>query len=416
MAKRKRGEEALVPYLTQRFEVKLRGERLEQVLAIGEQLRQLYNEALTERLVMYRRFIAPLRTRLKFRPASTRLKRKLETAYRRHWITLYDQINALTKRRADDPIFGAMMRTWQEETLDGVEAAFRSLATLRKEGDPDARPPRPRLDAWFQKIPGRSGFKVKDGQFVLSLGRKVGTTLAFTIPKYQLGMLAQAAKLKKFELTRDEHDLSKPGRFWISVSYELPSRTPTEFCTDKAVYLALGASSIGVRSAWGEEVIPLWRSDKYWQPLIEEVERRMKGRIKGSANWEELNAARRRMQVIRSRQHLQDEREMVDYLFRRHGNHFVVTDMVVRSKPRKLADAKKKERGSSHGLNWAAQNTGSLGRLVQLLECKVKIFRGSVRKHKLLLTEYPPTIGHGAKLWMAGKLQESYLSIEQALA
>ena len=66
-----------------------------------------------------------------------------------------------------------------------------------------------------------------------------------------------------------------------------------------------------------------------------------------------------------------------------HGRHFVVTDLVVRSKEGKLADTEQAGRGGMLGLNWSAQNTGAIGLLVRWLEEKVKEHGGSVRKHTL---------------------------------
>ena len=120
--------------------------------------------------------------------------------------------------------------------------------------------------------------------------------------------------------------------------------------------------------------------------------------------------ARRRMQHLSSRQNLQDEREVARYILERHGTHVIVSELVVRSKEGKLADSEKPGRQGRLGLNWAAQNTGSLARLVALLEEKAKEYGGSVRKHKLVLAEYPPGTGAANKLWMVEKLKESFLA------
>ena len=147
--------------------------------------------------------------------------------------------------------------------------------------------------------------------------------------------------------------------------------------------------------------------------------------------WRKLNKHRQKMFDIMSRQQEQNQEEVVarklivrnqaepeevamDTLMG-HGKHFVLTELVVRSKEGKLADGMKKERGGSLGLNWSAQNTGSLARLVMQLEEKVKECGGSVRKHKLVLSQYPPGIGAENKLWMARKLKESFLATQAVL-
>lgn len=412
MAKRKVGEESPALYRVQKFEVKPSHSELVMILDVSQNLREVFNSALEERRTAFETFIAPIYNRLRSVGSSDdvlEIKRDLRKAYEEHSITLFDQINLLTPRRASDPGFASVTRNFQEETLDMLDGAYKSFLALRKNGDYDARSPRKREPGFFQKIPGRSGFKVKDGSVVISLGS--GRKVSFSIPAYQLEKLGQAVKLKKFEIFRDEHDLSKPGRFWISIAYELEKPEGREFSSETAVYLSLGASFLGIVSPRGEEVIKFWRSDKFWQPKIETVQNRMKTRTKGSRGWDSLNRAKRRMQVLSSRQHVQDEREIARYLVERHGCHFVVPSLVVRSKKGKLADGSKPERGGSLGLNWAAQNTGSLSRLVLHLREKVKEVGGSVREHKLDLSEAPPGLGDRNKLWLARKLQESFCSL-----
>ncbi len=413
MAKRKFGEKSVALYRAQKFEVKFSKEEFTQIFAVSEILRELFNSALAERLGKFTTFITPFYERLKIATEEnlSAIKLELRDAYKEHSVTLYDQINALTSRRASDEAFAGVTRNFQEETLDMLDGAFKSFITLRKNGDMDARPPRSRDEGFFQKIPGRYGFKLLGDKFTISLGS--GRKISFLVPEYQKERLAEAMKLKKFELYRDEQNLSKPGRFWISIAYELPRLETTEFDPERAVYLALGASSIGISSPNGNSIISLWRSDKFWMPKIESVETRMKERVKGSNGWKRLNQARRRMYELSSRQRKQDEREVVDYLFAKHGNHFVVTELVVRSKEGKLADSEKPERGGRLGLNWAAQNTGSLSRLVLHLEEKARQYRGSVRKHKLILDTAPPSKGVEAKSWIARKLKKSFLDSQE---
>ncbi|HEY4508862.1 MAG TPA: hypothetical protein VJC13_01095 [Candidatus Paceibacterota bacterium] len=411
MAKRNFGEKSEALYRAVRFEVRPSKEELSILLAVSEVLRMLFNSALAERQQVFTEFIASLYAELKSASVPeeiSEIRKKLREAYKEHSISLFDQINALTARRVEDEAFASVTRNWQEETLDALDGAYKSFLSLRRKGDYDAHSPRSRDSGFFQKIPGRSGFKIGEGRIALSCG--AGRKLSFPIPDYQQGRLAETTKLKKFELYRDQPNLAKSGRFWISVVYELPKPEATTCQSEQVAFVALGASSIGVVSQRGEEVIALWRSDKHWVPKIEAVEERMKRRVKGSRGWLRLlNSGKRRMHMISSRQHVQDEREIVDYLVRNHGSHFVVTELVVRSKEGKLADSSKPERGGSLGLNWAAQNTGSLSRLVRQLEEKVKEHGGSVRKHKLTLTEAPPARGAENKLWMARKLRESFL-------
>ena len=410
MAKRILGEKSDKLYRTEKFEIRLTRDEFYSLLEVSKVMHRVFNEALAERQQIFNKHLAPLYATLKEVVNGDDIKDikgKIRKAYSEHSATLFDQINALTSKRREEETFSSVPRNWQEETLDQLDGAYKSFITLRKNGDYDARPPRSQEEGFFHKIPGRYGFKIVDRKFFLSAGEN--RKFVFPIPDYQGERLRQAVKFKKFELYRDETDLSKRGRFWVSVAYELPAQVVTVFEPEQAVYLALGASSLGVISSVKEEVIPLWRSDKHWVLKIDEVERRMKKRLKNSSGWNKLHSARRRMQMISARQRLQDEREVVDYLLDNHGRHFVITKLIVRSKDGKLADKEKPKRGGRLGLNWAAQNTGSLSRLVLQLEEKVKERGGSVRKHKLVLDELPPGIGETNKIWIARKLRESFL-------
>src|SRR3990167_8663678 len=319
MAKRILGEKSDKLYRTEKFEIRLTRDEFYSLLEVSKVMHRVFNEALAERQQIFNEHLAPLYATLKEVVNGDDIKdikAKIRKAYSEHSATLFDQINALTSKRRE------------EETLDQLDGAYKSFITLRKNGDYDARPPRSQEEGFFHKIPGRYGFKIVDRKFFLSAGEN--RKFVFPIPDYQGERLRQAVKFKKFELYRDETDLSKRGRFWVSVAYELPAQVVTVFEPEQAVYLALGASSLGVISSVKEEVIPLWRSDKHWVPKIDEVEKRMKKRLKNSNGWDDLNPARRRMQIISARQRLQDEREVVDYLLDNHGQHFVITELVVR--------------------------------------------------------------------------------------
>lgn len=235
-------------------------------------------------------------------------------------------------------------------------------------------------------------------------------TLSFPIPPYCTEKLS-CGTVKKFTLSRDEHNLAKPGKYWLSIVYEEPQPEVLPHVSSDIVYLSLGASSIGIRKGDHEEVIDLWRPDKHWKPLIESVEKRMKNSslTKGSKKWQKLTVARRDMFERMSRQQRQNHREMVAK-FLRLGKHFVVTDYVVRSKQGKLADRKVDERGGSQGLNWASQNTGSFLDLMMHLEEKVKEVGGTVTRHKV--TTPPPHglgIGRENKIGMARHLESEFL-------
>lgn len=378
---------------------------------VSENLRTVWNRALEERQAIYKRFIEPLYDLLKkaTNPAEEKAARKkIKEAMLEHPVTLFGQINALTALRRDDPAYAATPRNWQEETLDTLDGAYKSYFALRRNGDPDAKPPRFRREGNFAEIPGRFGFGICDGVFELRGGD--GRVLRFAIPDYQQGKLGDALKVKKFTLYRDEHDLEKFGRYWVSLAYEIVKPQTQEFSPVDAVFVAVGASSIGVLSPKGEEVIPLWRPDKHWKPKVVAIEARMKTLTKGSRRWKRLAEARRKIFLQMGRQQKHNQRETVVRKLLAHGRHFVVNEVVIRSKEGKLADGADHARGGALGLNWAAQNTGSIARLVAQIEMKATENGGTVTSVKLPPPPKDIGRGHHNKLAMAKFLRETFLA------
>lgn len=417
-----------VLYRVIKFEISPSDAQVATLRRVSDILQSVWNDAVEERLRIYNAYLKPLYDGIKEAHKAgdaaevASLRKRLAEAFKHHDVTLFDQINALTPKRAANSGFAWVPRNWQEETLDTVNAAFKSYYQLRKNGDPKARMPRAR-NAWeFSEIPGRSGFKVTEDGTHIELSSKLGgEPFVFAIPEgYQFGMLARAVAVKKFTLYRDVRDMRERGRFWISLAYEIPKPPMVPFVPEQAVYVSLGASSIGVVSPKGEEVIPLWRSDLHWKPKTDAIERSLARKTyfpiqKGSRKWLKLMKKRRIMFGIMSAQQKQDRREVAKLdLILHHGVHFVVTDLVVRSKKGRLADGSDPERAGSLGLNWQAQNTGTIAYLPEWLEEKVKEYGGTVRKHKLT-GDLPPGQGVENKIPMARALRESFLaSLKQA--
>lgn len=406
-----KGEKKAVLYRAAKFPIYPTIQQEELLLEISENLRLVWNQALSERMLA----LASYRKQkvLRYTVIASAIAEALgdtpATAIKMP--TLFDQINALTQKRENEK-FGATPRNWQEETLDRLDGSFKSFFSLVKNGDVNARPPRERSQNFFQVIPGRSGFAVKNGfiEFASNIFGK--GALRFKIPKYQQELLATGTS-KKFVIARDIADLSKESGWSISVVYEVPQPKSLPQEAEKVAYLALGASSVGIVGNGVELVLPFWRPDKHWKEKAEEIEARIKksNLVKGSLAWKRLMAARKKIFGLMREQQRQNHREMVARLLR-VGSHFVVTDYVVRSKQGKLADGGDSDRSGSTGLNWAAQNTGSFLDFVMHLEEKVKEVGGSVRKHRLITS--PPRgigIGHCNKIAMAKHLRSEFLGV-----
>lgn len=407
-----KGEKKAAPYRAAKFPIYPTASQEILLVQISENLRRVWNEALSERmdaLANHRKHKVLSYTVVAGAVAEV-LKKNTDQEIKMP--TLFDQINMLTKKR-EDRNFGGTPRNWQEETLDRLDGSFKSFFALVKNGDFDARPPRERGQNFFQVIPGRSGFAVKGGFIEFAPNSFGRGALRFKVPKYQQDLIATGTP-KKFVIARDTADLSKESEWSISVVYEIPQPEMLSREADKVVYLALGASSVGVIAGTTTELtIPFWRPDKHWKGKVGEIEERIKksNLVKGSCAWRRLIGARKKVFGLMRKQQRQNHREIVAKLLR-IGKHFTVTDYVVRSKKGKLADGHDIGRGGRLGLNWAAQNTGSFLDFVTHLEEKVREVGGSVTRHRV--TTSPPRgigIGHHNKVAMAQHLRQEVLGV-----
>ncbi len=203
--------------------------------------------------------------------------------------------------------------------------------------------------------------------------------------------------------------MRQEGRFFIRISYDFKKPGEKPFVPENAVYVALGSWDLGVVSPKGEALIPLGRPDVHWKPDIEEVTVCRDRCVEGSRNWHKRNCARQKKYRKLRLQQKQGRRETAALDLLRHGVHFVISDLVVRSKKGKLADASKPERRGTFGANASAQNTGAIAALVQALDSKAKENGGSVRKHRLPRKLVPPGRGHENKIPMARALRDDFL-------
>lgn len=413
MARMPKRDKSAILTRTERWELKLSPEQEKLIVKISDGLRDYYNYALQRELEANEAYQAVLKADSNTKPNQKRFLNEID---------IYNLWKEVRQSDAANSLFRAKVpANWVLETFKAVIGAYKSFFTLVKNGDYDARPPKLAPEWLFQAIPGCSAFSVKNGEAVLAPEIFGRDTLVFKAPAvYQQMKLAKAVRIAKFIIKREPRDLRQPGRYWLSLSYETNMPETLPFVPEDAVYVALGASYIGVVSPSGNEIIPLWRSDKHWKPKTDSVGDSLgfKGSgtnlhplIKGSKKWRKLHAKRRKMFDLMAKQQTQDRREVVKLdLILRHGVHFVITDLVVRSQEGKLADADQPERGGSLGLNWQAQNTGSIGYLADWLEEKVREYGGTARRFKLS----PPFPSENAadekKIPMARKLRDDFLT------
>jgi transposase len=430
-------EKAPVLVRVQKFQIKPTLEQLATLQRVSDNLFQVWNDCLEQRQLYFNERIKPLYEELKSADieAVTEIKSRIKRVYAE--APVYhatgaphrSQASWLTKMRQSSSDFAAVPCGWQQECLKILEGSFASFAQLRNKGDTTARPPRLKVANSFCEIQGCVGFQfstktlainpqkplgevhqlamrnTEEMHVVLSPGKPLpgGTELRFSVPEYQRLILSQAVKLNKFTLYRD-----KKKRFWISIAYSIPQPKQAELVPEEVVFVALGASYIGVVSSHGEETIDLWRSDHFWMPKINALRERLKPVTGGSKAWRRRKKAMDRMYEIMRLQQLQNQREVIARKLHQHGAHFIVLEhSPIRGKEGKLADKSRAERSGEGGLNWSAQNTGSLARLKQLLEQKTAEWGGSVSA--LRLEDYPIGTARERKVPAAKAARKQYL-------
>lgn len=425
---------------TVKFPIEPSESEITKLYALSRVCNIIFNWALRQRLLTYQRFLLPVYLRIKSADEQgngglvNSLKDELKQLFEAHKtkLTFNGQngpsgLTALLNRRK---LLRQFPRGPMEETLDAVDAAFKSLFALLKKGDPDAKRSSLRRQRDFYKIPWR--YKkddcVKDerGLVRVSLG-KHEEPLWFPIPPgYQLPKLSERTKTCKLELYRDRRNMAEKSKFQVSITYDIP-KPPTE-PIERIVFLALGASRLGVVFSEGCFCKNLPRPDYHWKPKINALEARISQCIPGSRKWKKRIAARSRMFAKLAGQQKQTQYETVkelmtlyrsrnyDILLKKllgYGTHFVVTDLKIRSKEGALADASDCTRGGSPtGANWSAQNTGNIGRFIQKLADKAAERGGSVIKRKSpeLSSDERQLSGQERKILIAHKLRKEFLA------
>jgi hypothetical protein len=289
----------------------------------------------------------------------------------------------LTAWRQEESGWNEFPTDWQRETLRSLSGAIKSWQALRSRGDPDAHRPQERDPEHFNElICYGSGWKIKEGRILLSakLFGSVDMSFAITQSPYVQDFLGNAQKLVRCVVNRVPSDLRKPGQWYVSLIADFARPEGVPFDPETAVYVALGATSIGVVSPLGEAEFPLWRPDKHWMPLIMSANEKMKRYTKGSRRHRKVNVRLQGSYRKMARQQHQNHCEVVVHKLLPHGVNFVITDLVVRSKKGKLADGSNPDRTGMLGANWAAQNTGSLADLASQLGVKAEEQGGVVVK------------------------------------
>lgn len=412
-----------------------------QSYAIGvmsDSLRSLWNMAVLAREHAYNQHLAPLYASLAeaqkhgdktkiaaLKQALTAAKQDPEVAQNSN--SFAQQKHLLTPLRAARADMSAVPRAFQICCLDTLDASFKSYYELKKHGDAEAKRPKLKPDHWFQEIGSSNptSFQIDTAAGCISLSCNAIASKAdmtFPIPDYQRNKLV-GKRIKKVIVTRN-----KRGVYMLNVVYEFPAPDPvpdiptTVAHPGNTLFIALGTSALAVLAPplqpgenWREELIQLPRPDMHWKPLIDAVSARMRPLFRKdsetqSKRYRKLKAARAAMFDKLAGQQKLGQREMAQRLLGYGPYHIVLTELVVRSQPGKLADSSQSERRGTLGANWAAQNTGWLDNLVAQMRIKASERGTRVETFKVDPPHPRNADFRERKLAMARLLRDRYLT------
>ena len=318
--------------LTQKIRIFPTSEQEEVLCKLSERCRLLYNFALAERIEAW--------------------KQGKSVSYRK-------QQNDLPELKRKYPEYGWVYSKVLQMVLRQLDADYRSFFALWKKGYKDARPPRFKGRRYFvTTLYNQSGFRVERGKITLSHFYN-DMLLEFKIPeKFKFGYVYQVT------VFRNGKD------FYLSVVYEREEKSYRDNGLYQAIDLGVDKIVTAVNSHGKFLEVKNQRPDKYWQPIIEQLQSRRDHCKRGSRRWWGLNHTLRWCQ----RKCANQTRDFQHKLSRKivnntRANTIIIGDLDVKQMPQ----SEKVPKYIRNGLNRATQNTGTLARFARFLTYKAQL-------------------------------------------
>ncbi len=324
--------------LTRKFVIKLCQQQEAVLWELAETCRLLYNHALAERKYLYKNY-----------------------NYR---VTYREQQNALPQLKGLFPRYKQVYSKVLQMTLKKVDAAYKSFYGLLKSGDTTTCPPTYRgKDYFFTLCYNQSGFSITKNMIRFSHKHPEKVELSFSVP-----FDFTTTRVKQVEIFQDRYD----QQFYVAVTFE---ETEPPYI-DNGLYQAfdLGITKHTAVNSYGKFLeTAVKRPDKYWQGRFQSLQQR-KDRCKNGSRRYRL--FRQRLRTIQRRcadqtkdwQHKQSKK----LLKNTKANTLIVGDLSVKQ----MATSKRKGRKQKYqtSINRGVHNTGHLGRFVEFLTYKAKLF------------------------------------------
>ncbi len=187
---------------------------------------------------------------------------------------------------------------------------------------------------------------------------------------------------------------TRDGDYYISIIYEIQVTPYSDNGQYQAIDLGITHIVTAVNSKGRFIQIRTPRSDKYWQPKLEDVQSKRDHCLTGSYRWNRYNEKLLKMQKKCSNQ-LKDyqhklSRKLVENT---KSNTIIVGDLNVKD----MADKNRNHR-KGKGLRRAIQNTGFLARFAGLLTYKAS----RIGKKVVLISE----VNTSKTCWLCGKMHD----------
>ncbi len=334
--------------LTQKLRIHPTANQEAVLWALSEKCRLIYNFALAERI-------------------DTWEENKEKPEEEREFITYIKQQNDLPAIKKDHPEYKCVYSKVLQGTLRKLDEAYKSFFALWKNGDTAARPPRFKGRAYFTTLCyNQSGFKVEGSTITFSHKHPSKTRLAFRISD----MHPLSSKVKQAELFRDGEK-----RWFVSLTCDVETPPYNDDDLFQAFDLGITHIASGINVHGDPVQFANKRPDKYWKPMLEDVQSKRDHCKKYSRRWYRYSKKLGRMKSKLAAQ-MKDYQHWVSRWIIDHtrANTIVIGDLDVKEMARKKpGTGNPRQNKANRTLNHSLQNTGSMGRFSTFLEYKAKL-------------------------------------------
>ncbi|MGC9778327.1 MAG: IS200/IS605 family element transposase accessory protein TnpB [Candidatus Heimdallarchaeota archaeon] len=256
-----------------------------------------------------------------------------------------------------------------QETLKQLEADYKSFHALRKSGDNNAQPPKYKSKEYFTTMHyNQSGFKIEGTKITLSHFYPTRETKEVDLTFEMQGKFTfTGKKVKQVTIYR----VHKTKEFYLSIIYE--QNTPEYF--DNGIYQTIDLGLINlvaaVNSHEGKTItIKNKRVDKYWQPKIEEVQKKRDHCKKYSNRWKWYNDKMWKMIRKQANQRKDFQHKVSKKVVENtRANTIIIGDLNVKE----MSKSKKNDKKKDKSLHRNMQSSGSLGRFARFLTYKAQL-------------------------------------------